>query len=123
LRRFLAFSEARVGNCGITSQQYQALLAIKIVPGDENTIKHLAKQMLLQPHGAVQLVDRLVSAGLVRRTPSSADKRNILLRLTDKGVELLEELAVDHLQELFTHEQLLTESLSRLKQINSLRQG
>ena len=67
LRQFLAFSEAAAQAAGVTSQQYQALLVIKAHPGDGIMIRDLADQMLLQHHGAVQLIDRLVSAGLVER--------------------------------------------------------
>ncbi|MGX8009151.1 MarR family transcriptional regulator [Mesorhizobium sp. ORM8.1] len=115
LRRFLAFSEVAALAAGVTSQQYQALLAIKVHPDQAIMIKDLAAQMLLQPNGAVQLVDRLVSAGLAERRQSPADRRSVLVVMTDKGVALLERLATDHLQEMFKHEPLLAESLRRLR--------
>ncbi|WP_017603412.1 MarR family winged helix-turn-helix transcriptional regulator [Nocardiopsis alkaliphila] len=35
-------------------------------------------------------VDRLAAAGLVRRRPDPADKRGVLVRLTDKGAERID---------------------------------
>lgn len=115
LRRFLAFSDAAASAAGVTSQQYQAMLAIKVHPDQAIMIKDLALQMLLQPNGAVQLVDRLVGAGLAERRQSSTDRRSVLVVMTDKGAGLLERLAADHLQEMFKHEPLLAESLRRLR--------
>ncbi|PKA39899.1 MarR family transcriptional regulator [Rhizobium sullae] len=121
MRRFLAFSEATLTAAGMTSQQYQALLVIKVAPNSEITMGGLAKQMLLQPNGAVQLVDRLASIGLVERTPSSKDKRSVLVGLTPKGARLLEDLARHHLREMLSHEPLLAESLQRLRRLAKRR--
>ncbi|MBZ9706306.1 MarR family transcriptional regulator [Mesorhizobium sp. ESP7-2] len=115
LRRFLAFSEVAASAAGVTSQQYQAMLAIRVHPDQAIMIKELARQMLLQPNGAVQLVDRLVGAGLAERRQSSTDRRSVLVVMTDKGAALLERLAADHLQEMSKHEPLLAESLRRLR--------
>ncbi|MGO4570112.1 MarR family winged helix-turn-helix transcriptional regulator [Rhizobium sp. 2YAF20] len=121
MRRFLAFSESVVTAAGITSQQYQALLVIKVSPPQGIMIRDLAQQMLLQPNGAVQLVDRLANAGLVERLQSPEDKRSVLVTLTPHGARLLEHLATDHLREMLTHEPLLAESLTRLRRMSKRR--
>jgi DNA-binding MarR family transcriptional regulator len=95
------------------------LLAIKVHPDGAIMMKDLADQMLLLPNGAVQLVDRLESAGLVERRPSAADRRSVLVLLTSTGEHLLERLAADHSRELLHNEPLLAESLRRLRQIGS----
>ncbi len=115
LRRFLAESEAISQAGGVTAQQYQSLLAIGCGPG-KMTMKDLAEQLLLQSHAAVQLVNRLEKAALVRRTPSLSDGRSVLLELTPTGETLLEALAAQHLRELLRQEPLLTKSLRRIKQ-------
>jgi DNA-binding MarR family transcriptional regulator len=118
LRRFLAFSEAVTGAAGITPQQYQALLVIKIGPGGAIIIKDLADQMLLQHHGAVQLIDRLVRADLVERRHSPTDGRSVLVAMTAKGETLLEHLASSHIRELLKQEPLLAESLQQLRRMH-----
>ncbi len=117
LRRFLAFSDAATGAAGVTAQQYQALLAIKTHPAGAVMIRQFADQMLLQHHGAVQMVDRLVASGLVQRSHSPTDGRSVLVTLTAKGVALLKHLALQHVEELQKQEPLLAESLRRLRQI------
>ncbi|MGB8841883.1 MAG: MarR family transcriptional regulator [Aliidongia sp.] len=117
LRQFLAFSDAVTGAAGVTPQQYQCLLVIKTHPDGAMMIRDLASQMLLQPHGAVQLVDRLVSAELVERRHSSTDRRSVLVALTQKGSTLLEQLAGNHAKELLAQEPLLADSLKRLRDL------
>jgi len=118
LRLFLAFSETATQAVGVTSQQYQALLVIKTHPNGELMVKELADQMLLQHHGAVQLVNRLALANLIERKPSPIDGRSVLVSMTAKGATLLEQLAANHIKELLRHEPLLADSLKRLRQIH-----
>ena len=101
LRHFLSFSEAAAAELGLASQQYQALLAIKGTPErDSVTINDLAKLLLIKHNSAVGLVDRLESEGLVRRSIAREDRRKVNVRLTRKGVRVLERLAAVHRAEL-----------------------
>ena len=117
LRQFLAFSEATTHAAGVTPQQYQALLVIKTHSGETIMIRDLAGQMLLQHHGAVQLIDRLVSAELVERRQSPTDGRSVLVAMTAKGRKILAQLAANHVKELLKQEPLLAESIKRLRQM------
>jgi len=46
-------------------------------------------QIVLRPTGGMtQILDRLQREGLVRRSPDAADRRKIIVALTDKGVAL-----------------------------------
>src|SRR6202035_6007916 len=66
LRQFLRFSEVAARSVGLTSQQHQALLAIKGFPdGKVITIGQLAEQLQVAHHTAVELVDRLMLQNLV----------------------------------------------------------
>ena len=117
MRRFLSFSEAAVSEAGVTSQQYQALLVIKVAPQSQIMVRELAAKMLIQHNGAVQLVDRLEAAGLSRRIPSVADKRSVLVGLTEHGESVVEALARRHLGAMLENEPLLVESLARLREL------
>jgi DNA-binding MarR family transcriptional regulator len=119
LRQFLAFSETVTTAAGVTTAQYQAMLVIKTEPAGAILIKDLAEQMLLKHNGAVQLVDRLVKGGLVERGPAPGDRRGVLVSLTAKGASALADLAEAHLREMLKHEQLLADSLRRLRRIPS----
>lgn len=115
LRRFLAFSEAATSAAGMGPLQYQALLAIRASPMGALAMKTLAEELLLLPHSAVQLVNRLVRAGLVAREPSPTDRRSVLVTLTPRGATKLAELALVHRAELVARRRLLAESLRRLR--------
>jgi DNA-binding MarR family transcriptional regulator len=101
LRRFLRWSADRAEAAGVTAMQHQLLLAIRGHPGDEPpTVGDLAEHLLVRHHGAVQLVDRAETAGLVRRRRDRQDHRVVRVRLTPRGERVLAELTADHLDEL-----------------------
>ena len=120
MRRFLSFSEAALAEAGVTSSQYQVLLVIRTAPARQIKLRALAEQMLMHHHGAVQLVDRMCSAGLAERIPAEDDRRSVLIGMTTKGETVLEALAKIHVDGMLENEPLLAESLSRLRQVTEL---
>lgn len=101
LRRFLAFSEAAARSAGITPQQHQALLAIKAAPSAAGvTVGYLAGQLLLQPHSAAELADRMVNCGLLVREEAPDDRRRVVLSLTSSAENALHALSAAHIREL-----------------------
>jgi DNA-binding MarR family transcriptional regulator len=101
LRRFLHWSEEQARSSGLTPAQHQLLLAVRGHPLDRPpTIGDLAEHLLLQHHGAVQLVDRAAAAGLVTRERDADDHRVVHVTLTPQGSRILESLAARHLDEL-----------------------
>jgi DNA-binding MarR family transcriptional regulator len=119
LRLFLHFSEEQAREHSIEPQQHQALLALKGLPsGIRPTIGELAARLLLRHHTTVELVNRLESAGLVRRGSDPADKRSILLHLTPKGARKLGSLSRAHQDELRVKGPELARSLRALLREN-----
>ncbi|NYI68664.1 MarR family winged helix-turn-helix transcriptional regulator [Spelaeicoccus albus] len=101
IRRYLRFSEETVRKRGLTSQQYQLMLALKGYPGkDWATIQELAGRLQLRHHSVVELVNRATDRALVRREPDPADARVARVVLTASGDEILEELSEMHRDEL-----------------------
>lgn len=102
LRCFLAFSEQAAREAGVEPQQHQLLLAIGGLPsGQRPNIRTLAERLCVQHHTAVALVDKVEERGFVKRERSREDKREVLVRLTDAGTDLLQQLSRkhrDHLQ-------------------------
>lgn len=102
LRCFLAFSEQAAREAGIEPQQHQLLLALGGLPaGLRPNIRTLAERLCVQHHTTVALVDKVEQRGLVVRERSTEDKREVLLRLTSAGNQVLQELSRthrDHLQ-------------------------
>src|SRR4051794_27641449 len=80
IRCFLEFSKVAADGIGLPSRQHQALLAIKGFPVDRSpTLGELAERLKIQPHSAVELVDRLAEAGLIERRHDPQDRRRVLL--------------------------------------------
>ncbi len=115
LRKFLNFSERAAEDGGLAVQQYLALLAIEGFPErDFVSMGELAERLRIAPHSAVGLVDRLEEAGLVRRESSTADKRRVTVKLTERGKVKLEKLATAHHVELQAAGPLLAGFLKQL---------
>ena len=101
LRGFLRFSEDAAAAVGLTSQHYQAMLVLRGCPDERKvTINDLAQQLLIKHNSAVELVDRLVREDLVAREASTADRRKVQLRMTQRGRQVLAKLAAMHRREL-----------------------
>jgi DNA-binding MarR family transcriptional regulator len=116
LRRFLHFSERAAQAAGIEPQQHQLLLALKGLPGPDAppTVGNLAAWLAIQHHSAVELVDRAVARGLVRREQDARDRRRVLVYLTDAGEALLDRLSVQHRAELQSTAPALLDALRRV---------
>ena len=101
IRKFLHFSEATAKEHGIEPQQHQLLLTLQGLPeGARPTIREIASRLFIQHHSAVELVNRLESAGAIARRPGREDKREVWLRLTPTGRSILRKLAMEHRMEL-----------------------
>lgn len=100
LRRFLTFSETEASEAGLTPKQHQALLAIRAAPRGTATVGFVADRLLVKPHSATGLVDRLAALELVERSASEDDRRRALLRLTPKAETILSELTLIHREEI-----------------------
>lgn len=99
----------------LTIAQLKSLLFI----ANEGTtnLKSLASALGVTPANVTGIVDRLVEQGLVSREENPADRRMLLLRLTDKGENLLanlREIREDYMLRVL--EQMNDEQLAALAQ-------
>jgi DNA-binding MarR family transcriptional regulator len=103
IRRFLNFSADAARAAGLEPQQYQLLLALKGLPPTETpTIGTLAARMLIRHHSAVELINRLETHRLLRRSPNPSDRREVFLELTARGEQIVQKIASAHWAELQT---------------------
>ena len=101
IRRFVHFSESTAGEHGLEPQQHQLLLAVHGLPeGVRPTIGELASRMFIQHHSAVELVKRLEQRGAITRVAGETDRREVLVKLTEKGRAALRNLVLEHREEL-----------------------
>jgi len=114
LRQFATYSEAAARQAGLTPQQHQALLAIRAGADGTLHVGELAERLLLKPHSASELVQRMVEQGLVRRATDAHDKRQVVLALSQRGDAVLEDLSQSHRDELRRLRPMLQELLAGL---------
>jgi DNA-binding MarR family transcriptional regulator len=82
--RSLASAEDRV-----TLPQFRMLL---VVGQGETKLVTLAERLGVNPSTAMRMADRLSAAGLVSREVNPTDRRETLLRLTDEGRRITDEV-------------------------------
>jgi DNA-binding MarR family transcriptional regulator len=115
IRRFLRNREEAARAVGIEPQQYLLLLQAKgLARRRPVTIGALAERLQTRHHATVQLVDRLVERGMVRRRRAESDRRGVVIEITRRGEAMLGRLALNSLIELRTDGSALAAALTRL---------
>src|SRR5271169_207908 len=101
VRCFLRFSERVSRTCGITPQQHQLMLGVAGYTGrGVATISELAEFLQERHHSVVELIERAVQNGLVRRQHDTSDRRVVMVFLTKQGERTLSKLASLHQEEI-----------------------
>lgn len=124
LRRFLHVSQAAAEKAGLRNQQYQMLQCVGGMPeGLEPTIANVAARMLLKHNSTVELVDRTIQQGLLRRVEDVDDHRRILLQVTAQGRQILASLAEFHTRELEQAGPQLVRALEQVLSAKARKRG
>ncbi len=74
---------------GITTEQWRVLTCIKSRGPLKPT--NIASMLERSPNSISMIVDRMVKAGLLRRTRDRKDRRVVFVSMTDKGKEAVEQ--------------------------------
>jgi MarR family multiple gene transcriptional regulator MgrA len=74
---------------GITCQQYNALRILRGQHPKPCTVGLIRERLIDRMSDASRIVERLRKADLVKRVPSSTDRRAVDVAITNKGLELL----------------------------------
>ncbi len=73
----------------LTLPQFRMLMVLDT--RDPMNISRLGEHLDVIPSTAMRMVDRLAAAGMLEREPSAANRREILISLTDKGRSVVRE--------------------------------
>ena len=114
LRSFLSFSERCAETLGVTAQQYQLLQVVGVAGEGGASISLVAARMLLRHNSAVELVDRVARLELVVRVADAEDLRRSIVKLTEKGEEVLVALVAEHMKYLREAGPEIVKSLGRI---------
>jgi DNA-binding MarR family transcriptional regulator len=117
MRKFLSFSKrVLAAEAGITPEQYEALLALKVYSAAAGlTMTELSEWLQVKHHTAVSLVDKLEKLGFVRRTHGVTDRRHVYVALTVSGSRVLSKVAVLHRREMRVRSPEMIKALLRLR--------
>lgn len=89
--------EPEVEEAGITGSEFDVLIRLARSDGNRLRMSELAAQSTVTHSGITRLVDRMVEAGLIDRTPCETDRRGSNAQLTAAGMELVLGLLPRHL--------------------------
>lgn len=89
VRRARARSAARLEDGGLSLSQY--LLLVSLLDEEPLPTGELAARAAVSAPSATRMIDGLERDGVVRRSPSPADRRVVLVSLTDDGRRLVGE--------------------------------
>jgi DNA-binding MarR family transcriptional regulator len=79
--------ERRLAEHGVTAAQWGVLIALH--QGASNTVRGLASFLAVDGGAVTRLIDRLEGKGLVARRVDRADRRSVLLSLSEAGRALI----------------------------------
>ncbi len=84
---------------GISRQQYNIL---RILKGSQSPLKvqTIKKRMIERSPNATRLMDKLYAKALIERFPCEDDRRVVYIKITKKGMELLDAISKDFHQDL-----------------------
>ncbi|MGP8259241.1 MAG: MarR family winged helix-turn-helix transcriptional regulator [Acidobacteriaceae bacterium] len=123
LRSFLQFSEQVAKKQRLHPRQHQLLLQIAgISEGHSATINYLAERLGLHQNSAVELANRSVAEGLVRRDADPCDRRRVILTVSQKGMRVLDALSQSHARELDEYGPRLIRTLNHIKSMRSKKE-
>ena len=76
---------------GLTDVQFNLMMLLSHQSGKEGGLSQaqLSEMMLVNRANITSLIDRMESAGLVKRTPAAEDRRLNIIKLTAKGINKL----------------------------------
>jgi DNA-binding MarR family transcriptional regulator len=101
LAGFIQLSEREARAAGTTHAQHHVMLALHGHEGDPDpTVKDVAEALGVASPSAVELIARMVAAGLLARRTDPGDGRVTRLHLTRMGRKLMHQLSESHLPRL-----------------------
>lgn len=83
--RLVAAMDEAVAPAGLTVPQYSVLMELAATREGRLSLYEVGRRCMKSPPNVTAIVDRLESAGLVRRSRNAPDRRVILAEITDLG--------------------------------------
>jgi DNA-binding MarR family transcriptional regulator len=91
--RLRALEDELFAGHDLTAQQYNALRLLKAAHPKSLPTLTLASRLISRAPDITRLLDRLEGRGLVRRERPAGNRRQVMVAITEAGLDLLRELA------------------------------
>lgn len=103
---------------GLSEGRLQVLMRLRKAPEQSIAMAELADSMGVSPRNVTGLVDNLERDGLVERVPDHHDRRSVLARMTEKGMQKVESVWHDGLNvQLLLTQEFTEEELVQLRHL------
>jgi len=76
---------------GLTMRQYMTILAILHIPSNETTLNNIAHKLGTTKQNVKQIVNAIEKKGYIIISPSETDKRAINIKITEIGMQVINE--------------------------------
>ncbi len=83
-------------NADISQAEYDVLLTVTRAPELTARLRDITAKMLISQPSVSRLIDRMISRGLVTKSPDPEDGRGALVTATDAGARAFRALATVH---------------------------
>jgi DNA-binding MarR family transcriptional regulator len=90
--RLRALEDELFARHGLTAQQYNALRLLKAAHPSKVPTLHIASRLISRAPDITRLLDRLAERGLVERERPAANRRVVMVGITEAGKRLLAEI-------------------------------
>jgi len=110
----LARVESVLRPYGVTFARYEVLMLLYFSRAGSLPMTKIGQRLQVHPTSVTNAVDRLESAGLVKRTPHPTDRRTTLVELLPKGRELAAKATEELNAQVFTRPGLPADSVTTL---------
>ncbi len=102
----------------LSIQQYQVLRSLKKLNGQPADLQSLQAEMVSKNSNTTRLVEKLRLKGLITRFQNEENRRKVEIRITEQGLELLNEIEV--IQKDFENEVVSNLSEKEILTLNKL---
>jgi DNA-binding MarR family transcriptional regulator len=90
IHKYLArVTERTVSRYGLNTGEFKVLLKLRQAPQEQLSAGTLSEYLTLSSGAMTNRLDGLEEAGLIVRERDAADRRSVLVRLTDAGIDVL----------------------------------
>ncbi len=113
----LARVEAVLRSYDVTFARYEVLMLLYFSRAGALPMTKIGNRLQVHPTSVTNAVDRLESAGLVRRTPHPTDRRTTLVQLLPKGRDLAAKATEELNAQVFAKPDLSSDRVTTLVEI------